>query len=145
MMRDGIAPHLRRLGFKGSGQAYALPSDTCWALLGFQKWRYSDSKDLKFTVNLSVVSKAAWERARSEHSWLPARPAPNAQYAADTPMWNQRIGRLLPGDEDRWWEMSAASSAVRLVDEVVKAIRDFALPTLLEQIEAATPAHPTPD
>jgi hypothetical protein len=32
MIRDHIAPALREMGFKGSGQNYALPSETHWGV-----------------------------------------------------------------------------------------------------------------
>jgi hypothetical protein len=34
MMREQVAPKLRVLGFKGSGQKFVLASDSHWALLG---------------------------------------------------------------------------------------------------------------
>jgi len=48
---------LRRLGFKGSGQRYELPSDVTWATLGFQKSAYSDSLAARFTINVTVISR----------------------------------------------------------------------------------------
>ena len=57
MMKEEIAPALRRLGFKGSGQRYELPSPTHWALLGFQKSAYSDSPEVRFTVNVTIAGR----------------------------------------------------------------------------------------
>src|SRR5947209_7169681 len=57
MMREQVAPQLRALGFKGSGQRFTLPSDSHWALLGFQRSAWGDSRKGKFTINLTVVSK----------------------------------------------------------------------------------------
>jgi hypothetical protein len=39
MLRTEIAPRLRVLGFKGSGNSYVLPDDDRWLLVGFQKNR----------------------------------------------------------------------------------------------------------
>jgi hypothetical protein len=32
MIREKIAPELRRMGFEGSGQSFTLPSETYWVL-----------------------------------------------------------------------------------------------------------------
>jgi hypothetical protein len=77
MMKTQVAPALRGLGFKGSGQNYELPVAGHWAMLGFQKSAWSDASALRFTVNVLVVSRAAWEKARSERSYVPARPTAN--------------------------------------------------------------------
>jgi hypothetical protein len=59
MMKTQVAPALRGLGFKGSGQNYELPSPGHWAMLGFQKSAWSDASALRFTVNVLVVSRLA--------------------------------------------------------------------------------------
>jgi hypothetical protein len=52
MLRDEIAPELRAAGFKGSRQSFDLPSESHWAVLGFQKSAWSDRQRVTFTVNL---------------------------------------------------------------------------------------------
>lgn len=49
MLRNNLAPALRALGFKGSGQIYTLPDEDCWALVGIQRSQFSDRYDLRFT------------------------------------------------------------------------------------------------
>ncbi len=117
MLRDQVAPALRTIGFKGSGQVYAWPSETCWASLGFQSSTYSDRNELRFTINLSVVAKAAWAAKRETRPYLPDRPAANTRYGQ--PAWEARIGRVLPGGQDKWWILPAASDTTQLAEEVV--------------------------
>jgi hypothetical protein len=93
MMKDDVAPRLRRLGLKGSGGRFHLPSDTCWALLGFQRSAWNDADHVRFTVNLTCVAKAAWEAAR-ETKGLSERPLPNVRYGLFAP--STRIGDLRP-------------------------------------------------
>jgi hypothetical protein len=57
MIREHVAPALREMGFKGSGQNYSLPSETHWVSLWFQKSAYSDALRIRFTVHLLVVGK----------------------------------------------------------------------------------------
>jgi hypothetical protein len=75
MMREEIAPGIRRMGFKGSGQSFILPSETHWVLLGFQKSTTSNANAVRFTVNVTAASRRAWTQARSEHSYLGERRA----------------------------------------------------------------------
>jgi hypothetical protein len=133
MLKKQVAPALRGLGFKGSGQVYVWPSDEFWALLGFQRSRSSDAKELQFTMNLSVGSKTAWAEARvGRESWMPERPTPNIR--CGPPMSEQRIGLLRPNHLDKWWRISADSDTKKLAQEVVENISDFAMPAILERV-----------
>ncbi len=129
MMREDVAPALRELGFKGSGQSFSLPSDRYWALVGFQKSAYSDATAVKFTVNLRVVSKEDWERAREAQPWRGQRPSPND--AGSVPGgWYARIGQLLPSRADQWWRVDPDTPTEQTAQAVVAAIRDFGLPEM---------------
>lgn len=132
-MRARIVPHLRTLGFKGSGQRYALPHDKAWAQLDFQKSRGNAARSVRFTVNLSVIGKAAWERAREESPWLPVRPNPNAHCGARGEM--ARIDTLLPAGSDVWWSFGTGDVSVEELAEphatdVCTVITNYAVPCL---------------
>ena len=129
MLRDELAPRLRQLGFKGSGQAFSLPDVERWITIGFQKSAWSDADSVRFTVNVTVANKAEWERMRQERTHLPAKPAPNRFYGSF--VWQKRIGHLLPGGEDQWWEVASDSSeAPKVAAAVAAAIRDHVLPAI---------------
>ena len=135
MMKGLVAPALRAHGFTGSGRSYRIPSQEWWALLGFQKSRYNDARAMQFTINVSVTPKKAWADARiGQEHWMPERPSPNTRYAA--PWWGARIGLLLPQREDKWWILSPESESAKVAAEVVNAIRDVALPAMLERMKA---------
>lgn len=131
-MRARIVPHLRTLGFKGSGQRYALPHDA-WAQPRFQKSRGNTARSVRFTVDLPVIGKAVWERAREESPWLPVRPNPNVHYGARGEM--ARIGTLLPAGSDVWWSFDAGDVSVEELAEphatdVCTVIANYAVPCL---------------
>jgi hypothetical protein len=132
MMRGEIAPELRQMGFKGSGQSFTLPSETHWVLLGFQKSMASNAKAVRFTVNETAASKRAWLEARSVRSYLPERPSANISYGAFA--WQRRIGRLLPDTQDKWWTVAPRASTERVKVEVLDATRIYALPAIEEQL-----------
>jgi uncharacterized protein DUF4304 len=136
MMKASVVPALREMGFKGSGQSFHIPSDDYWVLIGFQKSVASDSTTLRFTINLSVSSKAGWVEARRERAFLPERPSPNTFYGSF--IWQRRIGKLLPDHEDKWWTVSAESTTDQVGSEVVAAIRAYAMPAIQRQLEPSS-------
>ena len=129
MMRAQIAPALRSLGLKGSGQSYAIPSDDYWALVGFQKSGASSAAAVKFTVNLQVQPRDAWARAYNERPWMGVKPSPNTIAGVEGGWWS-RIGQLLPDAEDHWWWIEPDRPTEPVADEVIAAIRDYGLPEM---------------
>jgi hypothetical protein len=135
LIRDYFAPSLRQLGFKGSTQEYAFPDDTCWILIGVQRSAFSDRNDLRMTLNVTVANKQVWDAMRAanpDHSGYRDRPFANRVYGSQ--IWHKRIGELLPGGEDKWWQVKPDSDLRALNDEIVSAIRDHALPAIHGQI-----------
>jgi hypothetical protein len=134
LLKCTVAPRLREYGLKGSGQNYAIKSDSHWALIGFQKSMFSDSDGLKFTINLYVVPKEHWEAERRERSYLPTTPTANVHWPVG---WVKRIGYLLPKGQDHWWPLDANTELSGLADEIVDAICNQAVPAMQEQLKNA--------
>jgi hypothetical protein len=135
MMWEGIAPELRRIGFKGSGQSFSLPSDENWVLLGFQKMMSSNSQAVRFTVNVTAFPKQAWAEERQARDFLPERPSPNTWYGYN--LWQRRIGHLLPDRQDHWWLVTPGRSTESVAGEVLDAIHTYVLPAIEAQLGAA--------
>src|SRR5215211_665604 len=125
MLREQLAPELRRLGFKGSGQHYDLRADggDC-ALLGFQKDAASTGGHVRFTINLVVV------RGSGELCW------------------RDRIGSLLDDPHDHWWTIRVGDDIAPVADHVLWLVRERALPQLRYRLGLGSPAphraHPFP-
>ena len=140
MLRDEVAPALRALGFRGSGQNFSLASETHWALLGFQKSAWSHVDGVRFTVNLVVVARDAWAKARESLPELPERPGANwgispvMESAFEGGYWNERIGKLMPEGLDHWWDVEAGEDPTPVAQAVVAAVRDYALPAIWQRI-----------
>lgn len=128
LMREHLGPALRAEGFNGSGGVYRLPDPRHWAQVGVQRSVHGDRRETRFTINLSVVSKPAWDAARADRPYLPDRPAPNTRYGL--PVWHSRIGLLLPAAIDAWWTLRPESDLPTLAAEVLAALRDHGLPAI---------------
>jgi hypothetical protein len=136
MLRECVSPALRAEGFKGSAGIYYLPSDSHWVGIGFQRHQVvCTAQRIKFTINLKVISRTAWEQARqeamgsfSEHS-LPEKPSPNV---CDEGWW--RIGKVMPDRLDRWWWLRADEDFHPVAEEVVSALRTWGFPSLKAEL-----------
>jgi hypothetical protein len=107
MLRDEIAPALRLLGMKGSGGNFVLPDPDHYLLVGFQGSHYSTAESVRFTVNLAVISKDAWERG-----WQPWWGKPSA--TAHGPVGKyMRLGELMPEHDDVWWHLAPGTRTNR--------------------------------
>lgn len=130
MMKDVVRPALRELGFTGSSGRFELKKDgETWRLLGFQKSAYSDRDEVRFTLNLSTISKAVWEE-QSASRVLPAKPSSSTYYGA----WTRqtRITDLLPDKEagEKWWRVMPGQDMDALSADLLGNIRDYAVPWL---------------
>ena len=136
MVKEQIAPRLRALGFKGSGGKYEYRSPEHWAMIGLQKSAYSDSSEVRFTMNVLVVRRDVWDATRVERPHLPKKPTANAFWG--NWVWQHRIGGLLPDNRDLWWTVAAGLPTDSLADAVLWAVEDFVLPAMQEQIAASS-------
>jgi len=132
MVKEQIAPALRELGFKGSGQRFVLPSEEHWAQIGLQKFSWSNREYVEFTANVTVVRRDVWEEERARSSILPKQPAPNIFHG--TYAWQERIGELVPERKEKRWRVSPDRSTEPVAEEFVAAIRDYALPAMRKRM-----------
>jgi hypothetical protein len=130
MLREEVAPALRHLGLTGSSGNFVLADPDYHLLVGFQRSRSNTAEAVRFTVNLAVISKKAWEQR-----WQPwwGKPSANAQGPLGTYM---RLGELMPQHDDVWWELASGTDTAALAAEVVQAVVQFGLPGL-EQVRSA--------
>jgi hypothetical protein len=134
MIKLGVRPRLKALGFTGPGTTFVWPSTVCFCQLGIQRSQFSNRDALKFTINVTAADRTAWELARQTKPYLPVKPSPNTFYGID--FWQRRIGKLLPEGEDKWWTVEANQDWGLLADEVVDAVTQVALPGLRQRAGA---------
>lgn len=86
---------------------------------------------LRFTINVAAVPKGKWQEMLDAGAKYPARPSPNKVYGKWA--WWSRIGALMPGGQDFWWNVTHETSPDDLAGKVVSACTDYALPALSER------------
>jgi hypothetical protein len=116
MLKDVISPRLRTAGFKGSSGSYVWPSETHWIQVGFQKMTGFDPV-VRFTVNLTVISKPEWETLRHRYPGTGARPAPTHSFSTEDSHWWDRLTSYVPEhdfpEEDGWWRVNPRPTSRR--------------------------------
>jgi hypothetical protein len=128
MMVTAFVPALRAAGLRGSNGRFELPSDRYWAQLGFQKSSSSGPDEVRFTVNLSVISRAEWDLQRADKPYLGMRPTPTAHYGP----WAEqaRIGRLTPAGADKWWRIIRGVDIEPVQADTLADLITYAVPWL---------------
>jgi hypothetical protein len=138
MLKTHIAPSLRALGMRGSGQNYSLPNPAGdYALIGFQKDRYNTAQLCRFTLNTAFYRKLAWQQARDRESWLPA--APTATSVFGVAGWQDRVGTLLDPPHDHWWVIATPADVTLVADQVTTVVRAVVLPQLTARLAGTQP------
>jgi uncharacterized protein DUF4304 len=114
------------LGLTGSSGNFVLPDPDHYLLVSFQRSRSNTAVAVRFTVNLTVMSRKAWEQR-----WQPwwGKPSATAQGPLGTYM---RLGELMPQHDDVWWELASGTDTAALAAEVVQAVVQFGLPGLVQ-------------
>jgi hypothetical protein len=138
MVKNRIAPALRDLGMRGSGQHFRLPNENGdYALLGFQK----DSWDgtTRFTANVAFYGRQAWQDARARESWMPTAPSATTTWSGVAEGWQERVGFLIDPPHDHWWTIQTESDVPLVADHVVATVRDAVLPQLQARLAGAEP------
>lgn len=128
MLRDRVAPALRMLGMRGSGQRFSLPNPAGdFALLGFQKDPHNSPASCRFTASTAFCPHVGWQQARALHPWLPAAPTATTFYPF-APVWQERVGMMLDPPHDRWWTIQTPEDVRTVSEEVLTTVRDVVLP-----------------
>jgi hypothetical protein len=114
-----FAPWLKERGFNRRDTTFRRRRDQAWQILNFQRSQYSDSRDVRFTVNLAV----ALDVLHDDPSWR-SRGWP-LEYECD---FRERVGFVHNGD-DHWWSVRPLRPTHGLVKDVLAAL-ESALPWL---------------
>lgn len=131
-------------GFRRSAPHFWRNPEGVNHAIQFQASSWGSADGGSFTINLGVTTPALHETVLGQP--FPANPGTACCWP-----FGMRIGALLPGGRDRWWEISSAADAEPVGRELVAALRDFALPffdglrrreDLAEWVQRDHGAHP---
>src|SRR5688572_8300973 len=117
-------PILSPLGFRRASPHFWRLVDGLSQCVNFQASAWGSREAGSFTINLGISSSALLEGFTGRR--FPKEPA-----AALWPV-NTRIGFVMPGRRDLWWEVNATTDIGTLGEQVAAAVRDYAVPWFLK-------------
>jgi hypothetical protein len=127
MLSTIIRPALKQKGFTKTRQSFYYPYEGNWGMINFQKSTRSSSGEVIFTVNVGVVSN----RILTFLSAIDANKKPGGIW--DTQWW-ERLGRLLPENDDLWWTLDSRTNVDDLGQYLLENILNYALPAIHQYI-----------
>lgn len=133
-INEQISPVLRSLGFSGSAGTYQMPNDKAYILIGFQKSKWSTKEVVKFTVNVSVISRKVWEDAVNRGLVSDKMPSAVVGYLVD--LWSRRLSQItfLGSFRDKWWKITASTDLETTAEDILRRIKKHALPAITKQL-----------
>lgn len=109
---------LHGLGRKGNN--YSGQRNDVVLLVQLQKSDASTAEKLILTVNLGIFSRPLAKKLGYDIS---SPTVPDCH-------WRERIGFLLPVQDDKWWTVTADKDAIRVGEELANALSTYGIPTM---------------
>jgi hypothetical protein len=120
LLKD-LRPLFKQNGFCSSSQNFTLETDECWAIVNFQKSRWSSPGEKTFYVNVAVTAKRVLAFQGD-----PTAKAP-AFYACD---WRWRAEQLGPEHDVKQWTIRNEPTAHEAFLYLQKLFADFVIPAV---------------
>lgn len=112
---------LKPRGFVKSGSTFRQRNSDTICIVSLQSSTSSTAALAKVTVNLGVHVPALQD---------PQRPEKNP--SSSSTHWNQRIGHLMPENNDIWWSIHSIEEAGLVASEIARCVERFGIPALAE-------------
>jgi hypothetical protein len=116
-----LTPVFKKSGFRKSSQNFSIESDECWAVINFQKSRWSDAEEKTFYINVAVTAKRlmAFEDE-------PTDKAP-PYYSC---LWSDRAEQFGPDSKIQQWTVRDEESVSSVVEYLRILLQDFVIPAV---------------
>lgn len=133
MVDTNLAPGLRALGFFGVGRRFRIEGTRHWGEVLVEQARSFTARAVRFTIHVGVISRDEWAEQLRVRPYYPAPEVTRTHMG-----WQAPIGELVkvaghPIGE-LWWDLEVGRPFDSLANEVLTAIREFALPAIQSQM-----------
>lgn len=124
-----ISSLMKAEGFLRKGNRFCYQLGNNWGLLDFQKSRDSTVDQVIFTINIGTCSGRLLEFFSPDLS----KQKPTIAICH----WRERIGFLLPLQQDKWWSIQTND----LIDPLTDQIRDLIVQNVIPSIKQYITDH----
>jgi Domain of unknown function (DUF4304) len=132
LLRARIAPGLRRLGFKGSGNSFSVVRNDYVVGINFQKNKWSTRDSVTFDVNLSIHHPANNESFEKEN--VIARQFGKDIEVPGSGNFFTRLSKLREPKGNFPWTVTPGGPDDEVASVVLEAIRLYFLPRVEEEL-----------
>jgi hypothetical protein len=142
MLRTLIAPELRVLGFKGSGNSFGMTEGDFKIGIHFQKDRHSTREAVAFDVNVSLSNWAVIDAFEAENKL--AMALGKELESAHSGLFNIRLSKFGETQRPNFpWIVNASGSNSEIAADVLNSVRNYFLPAVAAEMQRPPPV-PTP-
>ncbi len=123
-----LRPVFNDAGFKRASQNFTLQSDECWAVINFQKSRWSAPDEKIFYVNVAITPKRLMA-----FNDKPTDKAP-IYY---TSIWEKRAEQLCPSGTPSQWTLRDEESLKYSTDRLICLLSEWVIPAIRSRMSEA--------
>lgn len=121
---DKIADFLKEDDFKKRGNHFFKSNGSIGYCMNIQKDKWNNARQIRFTLNLGIYTERFWlEHEDFKHTGV--GPAFPKEYECAV---RERIGDLLPTNEDRWYSITSDTDVMNLWDDIEHDLTDYVMP-----------------
>lgn len=138
MLRTLIAPELRALGFKGSGNSFRMVRGDFKVGIHFQKDRHSTREAVAFDLNVSLSNQAVSEAFDAENRQ--AMRLGREVESAHSGVFNMRLSHFGEAQRPNFpWVVTVSGSNADVANDVLDSIRNYFLPAVDAEMRRTLP------
>lgn len=121
---DKIADFFREREFKKRGNHFFKRNGEIGYCANIQNDKWNSAEKIRFTINLGIFTENFWlEHYDFENKGVVSSFPKEYECAI-----RERIGRLLPTPEDRWYSITSGTDVMKLWSVVERDLTDYAIP-----------------
>lgn len=124
IIREGLAPLLKKSGFKKKGRNFYREYPDRIEVINVQASQWNEGNEGKFTINVGVYYPEISKILEAP----PVRAAPK-EYDCTV---RERIGHLTPENKDQWWHIDGSVNDLVISENVATQVEKICLPWLSE-------------
>lgn len=122
IIKEGLAPLLKKEGFKKKARNFYREHENRIELINIQASKWNEGKEGQFTVNVGVY----YPEIAKVTDALPVNGMPK-EYDCTI---RERIGLLSQENKDTWWEINSSSNDAEVSENVANQVKELCLPWL---------------
>lgn len=121
---DKIADFLKENDFKKRGYHFFKSNGEIGYCVNLQNDKWNNAEEIRFTLNLGIFTDSFW---LEHYDYNGSGIAPYFPKVYDCAV-RERIGSLLPTNEDRWYNITSDSDVMKLWDDIEHDLTDYVMP-----------------